>query len=155
MAGRYTIQRSTTVDATPEEVLAHVADLRAWQAWSPWEGVDPELSRTYTGPDSGVGATYEWSGNRQAGAGRMEVVEAVAGERVRVDLRFTKPFKATNDVVFTAAPSPSGGSEVTWTMHGDDTLVFRIVDRLTGVKKGLGGDFETGLSRLKAAAEAG
>ena len=34
-----------------------LADFRSWRSWSPWEGLDPDLSREYTGPDHGVGRT--------------------------------------------------------------------------------------------------
>lgn len=31
---------------------------REWQKRSPWEGVDPDLRREYTGPPKGVGSTH-------------------------------------------------------------------------------------------------
>ena len=72
----YTVERSTTIDAPAERIYQHVANFHNWRSWSPWEGVDPDLRRTYSGPDTGPGATYASEGNRKAGAGRMEVVEA-------------------------------------------------------------------------------
>jgi len=70
----YTVERSTTIDAPPERIYQHVANFHSWRDWSPWEGVDPDLRRTYSGPDIGSGATYAWAGNRKAGEGRMEIV---------------------------------------------------------------------------------
>ena len=117
----YTVERSTTIDAPPERIYQHVANFRSWRSWSPWEGVDPDMRRTYSGPDTGPGATYAWEGNRKAGAGRMEIVEAAEPARVRIDLRFLKPFKARNETVFTIRPEGSG-SHLTWTMTGRKTL---------------------------------
>ena len=111
-----------TIDAPPERIYQHVANFRSWRSWSPWEGVDPDLRRTYSGPDTGPGATYAWEGNRKAGAGRMEIVEATEPTRVRIDLHFLKPFKARNETVFTIRPEGSG-SRLTWTMTGRKTLV--------------------------------
>ena len=63
----FTVSRSAPVAAPTETVRPLVADLRAWQRWSPWEALDADLKRTYSGSDSGVGARYAWAGNRKAG----------------------------------------------------------------------------------------
>ena len=47
----YTVTRSTTIDAPPARVYDQIANFRNWIAWSPWEGLDPDLKRTYAGAD--------------------------------------------------------------------------------------------------------
>ena len=148
----YTVTRSTTIDAPPERVYPAIADFHRWTAWSPWEDVDPALQRTYSGAGSGVGAVYEWSGNRRAGRGRMEIVEATAPSSVRIDLRFEKPFTARNDTSFTIAPE-GAGSRVTWSMTGRKTLLTKVMGIVKSMDSLLGPDFEKGLARLKTAAE--
>ena len=81
-----------------------------WQAWSPWEGLDPQQSRTYTGPDSGVGAHYAWSGNKKVGSGTMEVIEAQQPSTVAIDLRFLKPFKSQAITRFDVQPAEGGAA---------------------------------------------
>ena len=54
---------AAVVAAPPERIYPLVADLRAWRAWSPWEALDPAMTRTFGGAPSGVGATYGWAGN--------------------------------------------------------------------------------------------
>ena len=71
----YTVTREADIDASPERVRAALVDFKQWRQWSPWEGLDPDLERTYGGSDKGVGATYDWSGNRKAGEGRMEITK--------------------------------------------------------------------------------
>ncbi len=119
MADTYTVQRTVTIDAPPERVHLQIADFHRWTAWSPWEDVDPDLERSYAGPESGAGAVYRWSGNRKAGTGRMEIAESVPPRLVRIDLTFEKPFKARNETVFRIEPAGEG-SRVTWTMTGKD-----------------------------------
>lgn len=148
----YTVQRSIAIDAPPQGIYAQVADFHNWTNWSPWEDVDPELERTYSGAESGAGAVYRWSGNRKAGQGRMEIVEADEPSRVRIDLVFEKPFKARNDTVFGIQPEGSG-SRVTWSMTGHKTLMTKVLGIFTSMDKMLGPDFEKGLGRLKATAE--
>ena len=148
----YTVERSTTIAATPERVYREVADFHRWPHWSPWEDVDPDLRRSYSGAESGVGAVYEWSGNRKAGRGRMEIVEAQEPTTVRIDLHFEKPWKARNDTAFSIAQE-AFGSRVTWSMTGRKTLVTRVMGVFMSMDKLLGKDFEKGLARLKATAE--
>jgi uncharacterized protein YndB with AHSA1/START domain len=148
----YTVTRSTTIDAPPDRVYAAIADFHRWSAWSPWEDVDPALQRTYSGAESGVGSVYEWSGNRRAGQGRMEIVTATAPSSVRIDLRFEKPFKARTDTSFTIAPE-GAGSRVTWSMTGRKTLLTKVMSIVTSMDSLLGPDFEKGLARLKTASE--
>jgi uncharacterized protein YndB with AHSA1/START domain len=87
----YTVERWVAIDAPPERVYEQIADFRNWTTWSPWEGLDPELKRTYAGAESGTGAVYSWSGNRKAGQGRMEIIGAREPSRVDIDLLFEKP----------------------------------------------------------------
>ena len=69
MGAEFAITRSLVMDTTPERLHELVDDFRQWRGWSPWEDLDPDLERTYSGPESGVGARYTWKGNRRAGAG--------------------------------------------------------------------------------------
>jgi uncharacterized protein YndB with AHSA1/START domain len=80
----FTIQRSATIKAPPERVFALLTDFPAWRQWSPWENLDPDLKRTYSGAPNGKGAVYEWEGNK-AGAGRMEILDAPAPQKVTIN----------------------------------------------------------------------
>ena len=149
----YTVERSTTIQAAPQRVYDQIADFRKWTAWSPWEDVDPQLQRTYSGAASGTGAVYAWKGNRKAGQGTMKVAQATAPTRVQIDLTFEKPWKARNDMAVTIEPQGSG-SRVTWSMTGSQTLAVRAMGLVTSMDTLIGKDFEKGLARLKAIAEA-
>ena len=152
MADTYTVERSTTIQAPPDEVYAHVADFHRWEAWSPWADLDPAMTRTYTGPDSGTGAAYAWSCNKKSGQGRMEITEATAPAKVEIDLRFEKPFKSESVTAFSILPS-GDGSEVTWSMTGAKTLPLRLFSIFKSMDALIGPDFEKGLARLKATVE--
>jgi hypothetical protein len=148
----YKVVRSTTINASPSRAYDQIADFHNWTKWSPWEGIDPQLRRTYSGAESGTGAVYSWSGNRKAGQGRMEITEATEPSSLRIDLRFEKPWKAHNDTLFTIEPEGSG-SRVTWSITGKKTLMTKVMGIFKSMDKLLGPDFEKGLARLKATAE--
>lgn len=153
MADTYTVERTQHIDAPPDAVRERIVDLQAWKLWSPWEDLDPDLRRTYGGAASGVGAWYAWEGNRKAGKGRMEVLDA-ADATVRIDLQFLKPFKSHSNTVFELQPD-GDGTLVTWRLVGPNTGMTRVMGWFTSMDKMIGPDFEKGLTRLKAATEGG
>jgi uncharacterized protein YndB with AHSA1/START domain len=150
MAGSsYTIERSTVIGVPPEKVYEEIADFHKWADWSPWEGLDPNMDRTYSGSAGGKGAIYTWSGNRQAGQGRMEILKADPPSHLLIDLVFEKPWKSHSVTEFSIDQTGSG-SEVTWTMTGPMTLVTRVMGIFKSMDSMLGPDFEKGLARLKS-----
>ena len=82
----------------------------------------------------------------------MEITGSSA-DRVEIRLVFLKPWSATNNVVFTLVPKGES-TEVTWTMTGEHKGVAGAFMRLMGMERLVGKDFDKGLARLKAAAEA-
>jgi len=147
----FRVERSLTIDAPPEAVLVHLSDFRRWTEWSPWEKLDPNLKRTYGGPASGVGATYAWEGNGDAGQGRMEITEATPN-RVAIDLQFIKPFEARNVAEFVLQPR-GDSTNVTWSMSGPNLFVGKVMGLFIDMDAMVGKDFETGLANLKSLAE--
>jgi Polyketide cyclase / dehydrase and lipid transport len=148
----FEVVRSTTIGAPAERVHGLIDDFHAWRAWSPWEDVDPDLRRDYSGAESGVGARYAWEGNRKAGKGDMEIVGSTP-ERIDVRLTFEKPWKATNAVAFTLVPAGDGATDVTWRMSGTQRGLSALFGRFVSMDRLVGKDFEKGLARMKAAAE--
>ncbi len=148
----FEMSRSTHVEAPPERLLPLLEDFREWQKWSPWEGLDPALKRTFTGPASGVGSHYAWSGNRQAGSGTMQVLRS-GPEGIEADLHFLKPFKADNLMRFALTPK-GAGTDVEWFMSGERNAVMGVMGKLY-FDKAVGKDFDKGLAALKQVAERG
>ncbi len=149
----YEVRRSAVIPAPAEDVFPLVNSFHEWTKWSPWETVDPGMSRRYFGSEAGVGAGYEWSGNRKAGSGTMEIVESEPSSRIHVRLQFTKPFKALNPTTFTFTPVP-GGTEVNWVMTGENKGAAKLFALFMNMDKLVGSDFERGLKSLSEAVAA-
>jgi Polyketide cyclase / dehydrase and lipid transport len=147
----FRVQRSASIKAPPEKISAVLSDFHGWEAWSPWEKMDPAMKRSYSGAAKGKGAAYAWEGNSKVGQGRMEITDA-APSRVAMDLDFVKPFEAHNKVVFTLAPK-GDATEVTWAMQGPVPYMAKIVHVFMDMDSMVGGQFETGLANLKAVSE--
>lgn len=150
----FAIERSATIDAPPPEVFALVNDFHRWEAWSPWAKLDPAMTTTFEGPESGVGAVYAWVGNDQVGEGRMTLTESVPSERIRINLEFLKPFPATNTTEFSFTPA-EGGTQVRWRMEGRNNFMAKAFCLFMDMDAMVGKDFEAGLAAMKTAAQAG
>ena len=153
MPDTFRIERSTLIAAPPEAIFPLVEDFRRWREWSPYEEIDPNLKRTYSGPEQGAGAAYAWEGNGKAGAGRMEIVEADKPSRIAIKLDFTRPMRANNRAEFTFRPE-GGGTRVAWAMEGARPFMMKLMGLFFNFDKMVGGDFEKGLAKMKAVAEA-
>ncbi len=147
----FEVKRSADIAAPPEKIAASLSDFHSWQAWSPWEKVDPAMKKTFSGPPSGVGSVYEWSGNAKAGAGRMEITEA-SPAKVTIKLDFLKPFEAHNFVDFVLEPKGES-THVTWVMRGKNNFIGKVMQVFVSMDKMIGKDFEAGLATLKSVAE--
>jgi hypothetical protein len=150
--GTYHIERSATVAAAPETVYAQLVDFRRWAAWSPWEGLDPSMKKTYSGPAAGTGAIYEWTGNGKVGQGRMTILDARPSTTVAIKLEFIKPFAATCATTFSLVPA-NGGTQVTWAMDGTNDFMAKAFGLFMDMDKSVGRDFERGLATLRSVAE--
>jgi len=152
--GTFRVQRSASIKAPPERIFLLIDDFHSWGLWSPWENIDPALKRTFTGAPSGKGAMYAWEGNSKVGTGSMEITESTPSSRILIKLDFFRPFEAHNVTDFTLAPK-GDGTEVVWLMHGPQPYLSKIMGMFFSMEKIVGGQFETGLANLKAAAEQG
>ena len=148
----FSVQRSLDIKAPPDKVFALITDLRGWTAWSPYEKRDPEMKRSYAGASSGKGSAYAWDGNRNVGAGRMEITDVAAPTKAVIALDFLRPFKAQNTAEFTLKPQ-GDTTNVTWEMHGPNLYVGKVMGTFINMDRMIGKDFEDGLANLKALAE--
>ena len=148
----YTVVRSATFNAPPEKVFEQVNDFRNWKVWSPWEKLDPNMKTTLSGPESGKGAGYAWIGNDDVGEGKMTIVESRPFEMVGIDLEFLQPFAMRSRSDFTFKPE-GGGTNVTWTMKGENGVVGKAFSLVMDMDSMIGKDFEKGLAQMKPIVE--
>jgi hypothetical protein len=147
----FSVNRTITIKASPDKVFALINDFNRWGVWSPWEKLDPEMKRTFSGTPSGPGSIYEWLGNSKVGQGRMEILQSTPAQ-IMIKLDFIKPFEGHNTAQFDLT-SQDQSTVVTWTMFGPSTFMTKIMQVFTSMDSLIGKDFEAGLANMKAAAE--
>jgi hypothetical protein len=153
---QYHVERSVAINAPAEVIYAELEDLRRWSAWSPWEKLDPNMKKTFVGPDHGVGASYTWQGNSNAGKGKMTIESAEAPTHVRYKLEFMEPMESTAHADMKIEQSKPGekASKLTWGMDGENNFIGKAFCVFVDMDKMIGTDFEAGLSKLKGITEA-
>ena len=148
----FSIVRSADYNSSPEKIFAQLNDFRNWKAWSPWEELDPNLQRNYSGAASGKGAKYAWLGNKKVGEGNMEITRSTPSTSIELDLNFLKPFKASNVTEFTLVPK-GNVTKLIWEMRGPSLFIMKIMHLFMNMDKMVGKDFEKGLANLKSVVE--
>jgi uncharacterized protein YndB with AHSA1/START domain len=148
----FAVSRTTTIKAPPDKLFALVSDFRQWTNWSPWEHLDPNMQRTFSGAQTGKGALYNWKGNNDVGSGKMEITDVTPPSRIVIKLDFIVPFESSNVTEFAFAPQGEN-TAVTWTMTGPMPFVSKIMSVFMSMDRIIGKDFEKGLANMKATAE--
>lgn len=146
------VARSVEIAAPPSAVFPLVGDLRRFNEWSPWADIDPETVYTFTGPIDGVGQTLNWeSDDKRVGSGSMSITAIEPDRGVDTEVFFAEEGTALASMIL----EPAGtGTKVTWSLDTD--LGFNPIARYFGMMMDgmVGPDYEKGLARLKAVAEA-
>jgi hypothetical protein len=151
LPSHYRVERSVMIDAQPEAIYPHLATLKSWPEWTAWNTQRyPDMKNTFSGPESGAGATYAWDG-KEVGLGKIALTAADPNRGVEYDLDFQNGQYLSKGKV---TMEPTGNAvKVTWVNEGD--LGANPVSRYFGLMmdRMMGPDFETGLNNLKQRAE--
>lgn len=149
----FAVQRSATIQASPEALYPLINDLRQFNSWSPYAQKDAAMQTTYRGPASGPGATLDFSGNKEVGKGSVAITGGTAPTRIDMTLDMIEPFAGHNDIAFTLVPKGADATEVTWAMSGASPFIGKLAGLFFDMDRMIGADFEKGLATLKAKAE--
>ena len=148
---KYHVDRSITIDASPEKVHNTVADFGTWTKWSPWLCAEPDAYVTITDNPSSVGSVYAWKGEI-TGQGEIEHQRLEPGRLIDQEIRFLTPFKSVSQVSFQTEPAPEE-TKITWNMDGK--LPWFMFWMKSSMQTFIGMDYERGLKMLKEYIETG
>jgi len=144
------VERTVLVDRPPDVVFPLVNSLHRFNEWSPWQAYDPQMRLKYSGPESGVGARMEWSGNSKVGHGSQEITASEKDARVVSTIEFGDQGPA--EAAFKLTPI-AGQTQVSWSLDVD--MGNNPIGRYMGLlmDRNVGPDYDRGLEALKALAE--
>jgi len=158
LPSRVHVERSIGIMRPAVTVFTVLNGYRSFMAWSPWADHDPDLTYEFSGPEAGVGARMNWSGDpRLVGSGWQEITESQPNRLLRMHLNFD--YQGAADSYFQLNQQP-GGVRVTWGFDADllegQGWFSGVLARYFGLffDQWIGTDYELGLARLKTYLEA-
>lgn len=149
---QFRVERSVVIKAPAEKIFPHINNFHQWEAWSPYEKLDPAMKRNFSGAEAGIGAVYSWEGDSKVGAGRMEILESAPSSAIKIKLDFLKPMEGHDTAEFTLAPQ-GDSTTVTWAMSGPAAYIMKVMGVFFDMDHMIGKDFEVGLNNLKTLTE--
>jgi uncharacterized protein YndB with AHSA1/START domain len=150
----YAVVREITINKPKQEVFDYVKFLKNQDNYSKWAMMDPNMKKTYTGTDGTVGFVSAWdSQEKNVGAGEQEIKGITNGERIDFELRFKRPFEATDYAYMTTEDAGNNQTKVKWGFNGKMKYPMNLMLLCMDMDKMLGKDLDTGLSNLKSILE--
>jgi len=150
----YAVEQQITIHANKTQVFNYIKLLRNQNNYSKWAMMDPTMTKTYQGLDGRVGFISAWdSTNAEVGKGEQEIIAIISGERIDFELRFIKPFAATEPAFMTTTTLATGSTQVTWGFKGHMAYPMNILFLFTDFEQMIGSDLQTGLDKLKVILE--
>ena len=140
-------ERSGLINATPAVIFPYLNSFKLGSQWSPWEKVDPNMKKTYSGPDAGPGAMLAFAGNSEAGEGKLQILKSETNSVVDLQLEMIKPFAAINFIQYKLTPEASG-TRFTWTMYGEANFLSKLVGVFIDCGKMIQDKFAEGIANL-------
>ena len=93
----FRLEKQIIIDKPKAEVFNYIKLIKNQEKYSVWVMKDPNVKIVYTGTDGTVGFISSWmSDDKNVGIGAQEIIKLTEGESMDVEVRFKKPFEATN-----------------------------------------------------------
>jgi hypothetical protein len=144
----FEVSREIVVNKDKESVFNSLKSIKEQTIWSPWSTRDPNMKSEFRGIDGEPGSINYWNGNKDVGEGEQELKGFVPHSRVDLELRFLKPWKATNQAYFNIEELESG-TKVIWGFTGRNKVPMNVMMLFMNMDKAIGKDFEEGLVQFK------
>lgn len=142
------LERRITIQSPAADVYAVLADFHQYRSWDPFSLAEPESTSRVEG--EGLGSIYAWEGEK-IGRGKMVIKDLQDNARVDILLTFEEPFPSQAHSAWVVTALENGQTEVVWELKQDLSYFQRYLGLI--MDGAVGGNFETGLARLKAKVE--
>jgi len=148
----FDVSADVVIEKPVGEVFNYVKHLKNQEKYSVWVMADPNIKMEYKGTDGTVGFISSWrSDNKNVGIGAQEIKAIKEGQRYDVELRFEKPFKATNQAYTTTTALDEKRTKVTTTFNGSNPFPMNLMVPM--IKNMLLKDMNKNMANLKGILE--
>ena len=148
----FILTKHVLINSPKDVVFNYIKLIRNQEYYSVWVMRDPNIKIIYNGTDGTNGFTSSWTSNdKNVGVGAQEIITIKEGESIKVEIRFEKPFKATNYALNEVASTTDGRTLLTQTFTGTSKFPMNIMNLF--MDKLVGKDMQANLHNLKAILE--
>lgn len=146
----YAVEKEVTINKPLADVFAYVRNIKNQNYYSVWNLKDPNSKQDYKGTDGTVGFIASWdSKNDEVGQGEQEIKNIIEGSRIDMELRFTRPFKATDKGYMITENLSENQTKVKWGFTGKMDYPMNLMLVLMNMEGMIGKDMDEGLNNLK------
>jgi hypothetical protein len=146
----YAVEQEITINKPLSDVFAYVRNIKNQNYYSVWNLKDPNSKMDYKGTDGTVGFIASWdSKNDEVGQGEQEIKSIIEGSRIETELRFTRPFKATDKGYMITETVNENQTKVKWGFTGKMDYPMNLMLVLMDMEGMIGKDMQEGLTNLK------
>ncbi len=150
----YEVEREVIINQPNMVVFNYVKLLKNQDNFSKWAQMDPEMTKSYRGTDGEVGFVSAWdSQNPDVGTGEQEIIAIKDGERIDFELRFLKPFEASEPAFMSTESISENQTKIIWGFSGHMDYPMNIMFLFMDFEQIIGDDLQTGLNNLKVILE--
>ncbi len=144
----FSLEKQIVINKTQKEVFDYLKLIRNQEKYSVWVMRDPHINLVYTGTDGTVGFKSAWTSNdKNVGIGEQEITKLTEGVSTEVEIRFKKPFEATNWAKTTVTAVSEHETRVHQLFYGRSKFPMNIMNLF--MDKLLGKDMLQNLVNMK------
>ncbi len=150
----YAVEREVLINKPIADVFNYVKNIKNQNNFSKWNMTDPNAKMEYQGTDGTVGFIASWDSKMdEVGKGEQEITKIVEGSRIDMELRFTRPFVATDYGYIVTEAQGENQTKVKWGFSGKMAYPMNLMIPLMNMEGIIGKDMDTSLGNLKTLLE--
>jgi uncharacterized protein YndB with AHSA1/START domain len=144
----FSLEKEVIINKPTRQVFDYLKLIRNQEQYSVWVMRDPNVKLTYTGTDGNIGFKSAWvSDDKNVGIGEQEIIKLSEGESIEMEIRFEKPFKATNYALTTVTALTDTQAKIHQRFYGRTKFPMNLMNFM--MDKLVSKDMQTNLSNLK------
>ena len=144
----FALEKQITINKPKSEVFNYLKLIKNQEKYSVWVMKDPNIKIIYTGTDGTPGFTSSWtSDDKNVGIGAQEIIKLTEGESMDVEIRFKKPFEATNYAHTVVNAITDAQTKVSLTFSGKQKFPMNVMNLM--MDKLVGKDMQQNLVNMK------
>jgi effector-binding domain-containing protein len=145
--GTYEITETRVIEAPAPLVFDQIDDFKEWENWNPWqrmEGVSSKMGEQTAGVDGYYTFTDEY------GKGKMTFTGIDPDKSVKMDMFYDSGMAQSNSKVIMDLEQVENGTQVTWSIKGEQGLMEKVVGTLFGIdmEEEIRPEYKKGLENL-------